>query len=33
MSFDFYIYLPIAGVSVHIFLLLGLGLLVGFLSR
>jgi uncharacterized membrane protein YfcA len=27
-----YIYLPIAGISVHIFLLLGLGLVVGFLS-
>jgi uncharacterized membrane protein YfcA len=27
-----YIYLPIAGVSVHILLLLGLGLIVGFLS-
>ncbi len=27
-----YIYLPVANVSVHIFLLLGLGLLVGFLS-
>ena len=27
-----YIYLPIAGVSVHILLLLGLGLMVGFLS-
>ena len=29
---DLYIYLPIANVSVHIFVLLGLGLLVGFLS-
>jgi hypothetical protein len=29
---DFYIYLPIAGISVNIFLLLGLGLIVGFLS-
>jgi uncharacterized membrane protein YfcA len=29
---DFYVYLPIANVSVHIFVLLGLGLLVGFLS-
>jgi uncharacterized membrane protein YfcA len=28
----FYVYLPIAGCSVHIALLLGLGLLVGFLS-
>ena len=29
---DLYVYLPIANVSVHIFVLLGLGLLVGFLS-
>jgi len=29
---DLYVYLPIANVSVHIFWLLGLGLLVGFLS-
>jgi uncharacterized membrane protein YfcA len=29
---DLYVYLPIANVSVHIFLLLGLGLVVGFLS-
>jgi uncharacterized membrane protein YfcA len=29
---DMYIYLPVAGVSVNIVLLLGLGLLVGFLS-
>jgi len=29
---DLYIYLPIANVSVHIFVLLGLGLMVGFLS-
>lgn len=29
---SFYLYLPIAGVSVNIFLLLGLGILVGFLS-
>ena len=29
---DWYIYLPIAGVSVNIMLLLGLGLMVGFLS-
>ena len=29
---DLYIYLPIAGISVHIFILMGLGLVVGFLS-
>jgi uncharacterized membrane protein YfcA len=29
---DFYVYLPIANVSVHILVLLGLGLIVGFLS-
>jgi uncharacterized protein len=29
---DLYIYLPVANVSVHLFLLLGLGLVVGFLS-
>lgn len=32
MGSHLYIYLPIAGLSVHILLLLGLGLLVGFLS-
>jgi uncharacterized membrane protein YfcA len=29
---DLYVYMPIANVSIHIFVLLGLGLLVGFLS-